>query len=97
MGNLVETDLSAQNTFTPAYNVGVGDMPMFLSSYGTWAGTITFQIKVSGDTEFRDLVDDTYTSNFSRKIEKIPINSDIRAGFKTSEYTEGTITIQITQ
>jgi hypothetical protein len=97
MSNLVSTDLSAENTYTPGYDVGVGDMPIFIQTYGTWAGTITIQIKAQGDTTFRDIHVERYTGNFNRKASDFPINSQVRAGFKSGEYTSGTATIQITQ
>ena len=97
MSNLVQTDLSAENTFTDYYSLGEGDVPIFVITEGTWVGTLTVQIRYPGRTTPIDMPDERFTTNFDIPAVNLPIGAEIRVGFKTGEYTSGTASIDITK
>ena len=82
---------------TEYYSVGEGSAPVFILSQGTWKGIITIQAIYPGRTVPVDLPHEQYSNNFNVIAEKLPINSQVRVGFKDGDYVSGTATIDITQ
>lgn len=99
-GQEVETDASAQNTFTNTIIVsGVDSQRLFqINISGTWVGTVTLQRSLdSEDGPFEDLA--TYTTNqtavdFDDGFDNV--EAWYRLGIKTGDYTSGTATMNLT-
>jgi hypothetical protein len=98
-GQLAQSDLSAENTFTSAIRVtGISNDRKFgVTRSGTWTGTVTLQRSFEGPTTgFVDVT--TYTANGSVTFDDGLDNSEIwyRIGFKTGDYTSGTASLTLT-
>jgi hypothetical protein len=97
-GQLAQSDLSAENTFTSAIRVtGINNDRRFgVTRDGSWTGTLTLQRSFeSATTGFVDVT--TYTTNGSVTFDDGLDNSEIwyRIGFKTGDYSLGTATVTL--
>ena len=90
-------EIGAANTFTDWVNVmdSASDFNFLTAIGGTWAGTVTVQLKREGEADSTAWDVKTYTAN---DVEKGSLGAGglvVRAGFKTGEYTSGTANILV--
>lgn len=97
LSNIEKKSLSSGNSFTDPLHTNGSNLPVFVHSEGTWSGIITIQIKHDGDDEWIDMNTGRHSVNFETYAEKLPINCDVRAGFKQNEYGSGTATVRVMQ
>lgn len=95
--NLLQTTLSAADTYTAWYPLGEGAAPIFIITEGVWSGTLTCQIRYPGRATPIDMPSARFESNFDIPARDLPIGSEVRVGFKAGEYTSGAASIDITQ
>jgi hypothetical protein len=91
-GQIVDRDISAENTFTNSIRVtGVGATRAFsVVRAGTWSATVTLQRSIDDGASWTDVT--TYTGNGSVSYNDALDNSIAlyRIGIKTGDYTSGT-------
>ena len=95
-GQRVESNISAQNTFTNAIRLtGVDSSRVFtIILTGTWAGTVTLQRSLESDTgPWEDVTTVSWTANTTETYDD-GLDNQIawyRIGIKTGQYTSGTL------
>jgi hypothetical protein len=95
VSNLVENNVSGNNSFSDALEVKAGGLPVFIVTEGTWKGILTTQVLVNSSwVEIPELI---HIDNFSSVAPVLPIESKVRVGFKDGDWGSGTVTIRITQ
>ena len=91
--NTVNASLTAQNTFSPWKTLRRGGI---VTLEGTWAGTVSIQRR-GNDGNTVDVTNNaglaiTMTGNGTYSIDPQEFGGDYRFGFKTGNYTSGTLT-----
>jgi len=90
--NLVNTQLSAADSYTEHRSVSRGkELSVGFVVSGTFSGTVTFQLRYAGDSNWLDV--HTVDSEASQGILDVVGPADVRAGFKSGEYTSGTANV----
>lgn len=90
MSNVVELEISAQNTYSDALLIKREFNFSLISS--SFVGTVTLQRRFNSSDSWRDVA--TYTSDFEG-WDVQPGGAQYRFGVKTGEYTSGSITGRI--
>lgn len=86
----VQSDLTAENTFTDALQIDVGER-YTISVSGTFVATVTLQRRFDG-VNWRNA--ETFNV-FAEEDRSAAEGQDIRLGIETDDYTSGTATCRL--
>lgn len=97
VGQRVETDVIAENTFSNSIRInGADNARIFsISREGTWVATVTLQRSIGDESNWQDVT--TYTTNATITYDDTLDNQIVyyRIGVKTGDFTSGTVELTL--